>query len=1017
MGYGSRCKFPAIICLLILCLPKAVPALTAADFQIAGKALGGLPGRAILVSPQGTISSTTPAYTWNAVANSTWYGLYVQDSATNPKINKWFTAAEAGCTSGTGNCTVTPSTALALGDAKWWIQTWNDAGYGDWSDGMAFTVATASLPGKATLVSPQGTVNSNTPSFVWNAVLNSTWYGLYVQDSASNPKINKWYTAAEVGCSSGTGTCSVTPSTTLAAGAAKWWVQTWNDAGYGDWSDGMDFTVAGLAKPGKAILVSPHGTITTATPSYTWNAMTNFSWYGLYVQDSSANPKINKWYTAAEAGCSAGTGTCTVTPATVLSSGSGKWWIQTYNDIGYGDWSDGLDFVVESGRVTLVSPRGSIVTSNPTYIWNALPSAARYTLYVQDSAANPKINATYTPADVGCASGTGTCSVTAGIKLVPGSSTWKVQAHTGAASEPWSDLMNVTVSTGTVGPYGIEFVTVPAGGFQMGQLVGPGWDEVPIHPVHISQPFEMGKYEITQSQYTSILSENPSYHTGADLPVEMVSWNGAKAFVDALNSLNDGYNYRLPTEAEWEYAARAGTIGRWPFNINEVAWHGSNSSGQTHPVGTKKPNPFGLYDMQGNVSEWVRDWFDSEYYQYCVDHSLVTDPPGPASGTEKVSRGGSYNSGYNYIYLGYRSSDQPTFTGTSETRGFRVARTRRDASGYPVILATPAAVEFGGVSAGGSSEKLVTITNAGTANLVIGTVASPVHPFSKTADTCSGKTLNPSSSCTVTYRFAPTAGGSYDGTSSVASNDTGKNRLEITLNGTVSTNIIGPFGMRFVTVPAGEFQMGQDNVGPGWNELPVHCVVISGAFEMGAFEITQKNYKDVTGTNPSYTVGDTLPVGMTSWDDAQAFVDALNSRKDGYTYRLPTEAEWEYACRAGTTGNNPYDLNEVAWYDGNSSHQPHPVGTKAPNAFGLYDMLGNVEEWVRDWYDDTYYQFCVDNGIVYDPPGPASGAEKVSRGGGYGSSGNYVMPGHRASDATGFSGTSEARGFRIVRTR
>jgi hypothetical protein len=111
------------------------------------------------------------------------------------------------------------------------------------------------------------------------------------------------------------------------------------------------------------------------------------------------------------------------------------------------------------------------------------------------------------------------------------------------------------------------------------------------------------------------------------------------------------------------------------------------------------------------------------------------------------------------------------------------------------------------------------------------------------------------------------------------------------MNLTVSPGTVGPYGIEFVTVPAGEFQMGQKDVGPGWDKVPVHRVIISKSFEMGIYEITQKQFGDVTGFNPSYEPkGNSLPVGMTSWDDAQAFIDALNSRGDGYAYRLPTEA-------------------------------------------------------------------------------------------------------------------------------
>jgi hypothetical protein len=137
---------------------------------------------------------------------------------------------------------VTPATALQ-GACQWWIQTWNDAGYGPWSDGMNFTVG--GPPGPATLISPSGSISTTAPTYTWNAVSSATWYYLWVNDSTTAAgKIKTWYTAAQAGCASGSGTCSVTPSTVLAQGACQWWIQTWNDAGYGPWSSGMSFYVS-----------------------------------------------------------------------------------------------------------------------------------------------------------------------------------------------------------------------------------------------------------------------------------------------------------------------------------------------------------------------------------------------------------------------------------------------------------------------------------------------------------------------------------------------------------------------------------------------------------------------------------------------------------------------------------------------------------------------------------------------------------------------------------------------------
>jgi hypothetical protein len=203
-----------------------------------------VPSAATTVSPSGTITTATPTYRWNAVPCSSDYYLWVEDS-TGIRIQQWYTAADAGCASGTGTCSVTPSTTLNNGAARWWIQTcWGDAGYGPWSAGMDYTVnmGCTAVPSATTIVFPSGTITTATPTYTWNAVPCSSWYYLWVDDSAGT-RIQQWYTAADAGCASGTGTCSVTPSTTLNNGAARWWIQTWDDAGYGPWSAGMGFRV------------------------------------------------------------------------------------------------------------------------------------------------------------------------------------------------------------------------------------------------------------------------------------------------------------------------------------------------------------------------------------------------------------------------------------------------------------------------------------------------------------------------------------------------------------------------------------------------------------------------------------------------------------------------------------------------------------------------------------------------------------------------------------------------------
>jgi formylglycine-generating enzyme required for sulfatase activity len=197
-------------------------------------------------------------------------------------------------------------------------------------------------------------------------------------------------------------------------------------------------------------------------------------------------------------------------------------------------------------------------------------------------------------------------------------------------------------------------------------------------------------------------------------------------------------------------------------------------------------------------------------------------------------------------------------------------------------------------------------------------------------------------------------------------------------------------GMKFVLIPAGTFMMGAGNIGDAhdWNshdwELPRHQITISKPFYLGVYEVTQKEWEAVMGTNPSKNKGSDNPVEMVSWEDVQVFIEHLNKKEGHSRYRLPTEAEWEYAARAGSTsayffGPDNSQLKDYAWYWDNSGDTTHPVGQKRPSAWGLYDMMGNVFEWTQDWYDDTYYA----NSPSVDPTGPISGDSRVVRGCGW----------------------------------
>ena len=220
-------------------------------------------------------------------------------------------------------------------------------------------------------------------------------------------------------------------------------------------------------------------------------------------------------------------------------------------------------------------------------------------------------------------------------------------------------------------------------------------------------------------------------------------------------------------------------------------------------------------------------------------------------------------------------------------------------------------------------------------------------------------------------------------------------------------------GMKFTHIPAGEFMMGED--GHDSQKKPVHKVNISKPFYLGTYHVTQREWKTVMGDNPSNSKGDDLPVEKVSWNDVQEFIKKLNQKEGTDKYRLPSEAEWEYSCRAGTTsrflfGDCESMLGEYAWYNGNSSSKPHPVGQKKPNLWGLYDMHGNVWEWVQDWWHGNY-NGAPSDGSVWEDGG---GSNRVRRGGSWSRNAHGCRSVSRISNVP--SNRSSYLGFRLLRT-
>jgi formylglycine-generating enzyme required for sulfatase activity len=223
----------------------------------------------------------------------------------------------------------------------------------------------------------------------------------------------------------------------------------------------------------------------------------------------------------------------------------------------------------------------------------------------------------------------------------------------------------------------VEYVAIPPGEFLMGCSPRDGdcaEDEKPAHRVAITRGFEIGKHELTQAVWQAVMGNNPSSLRAPEHPVEMVSWDEVQEFLAILNGRGDGYYYRLPTEAEWEYAARAGAAGAYPAKLDDIAWYAHNSSGQTHPVGQKQPNAWGLHDMQGNVWEWCQDWYENGYYAEAGE-PLARDPRGPASGRQRVLRGGSWYRFLTFLRVSSRFAFRPS--GRFPHVGFRCVRQPR----------------------------------------------------------------------------------------------------------------------------------------------------------------------------------------------------------------------------------------------------------------------------------------------------------------------------------------------------
>lgn len=513
---------------------------------------------------------------------------------------------------------------------------------------------------------------------------------------------------------------------------------------------------------------------------------------------------------------------------------------------------------------------------------------------------------------------------------------------------------------------------------------------MPAHRVRITKPFYLGTTEVTVGQFRQF-AEASGYQTEAerglnhgkpykggraistwrkpmawrrgyqqhdDEPVMHLSWVDCVEFCKWLSE-KEGVQYSLPTEAEWEYACRAGTETPWSFGgiadfedegRKHAIWSdGGQKFDAPQPVAQRRPNAFGLYDMHGNMWEYVGDW----WHRLAYKESPLNDPSGPTVQSEKndlrrIIRGSSFDWGRWGGDSAYRMRITQR-SGQHPHMSFRVAMRIEGVDGVPPASDPDEHRRRQVRDPGANSDEVISLLKPGGADL--------------------------------------------------------PQELNIDFGDDVK--------MEFVLIPAGSFLMGSRQGVK--DEMPLHRVVISKPFYMAKHEVTQSQWEAVSGKHKWLTqltegdnemAGPTKAMNVLSWNDCQSLIHKMKERFPHHRVALPTEAQWEYACRAGSTtefsfGDEASRLGEYAFYQGNMNWpgQPgfrgkafyHDVGTKQPNAWGLYDMHGGVWEWCADWYDADYY---FDSPLA-DPTGSESGLFRVLRGGSWFRYAKYARSSYR----------------------
>jgi len=509
-----------------------------------------------------------------------------------------------------------------------------------------------------------------------------------------------------------------------------------------------------------------------------------------------------------------------------------------------------------------------------------------------------------------------------------------------------------------VNSIGMKFVDIPIGDFDMGSPASEAGrsDNETLHHVRISRPLLMAATTVTQSQWQSVMKNNPSQFPGDDRPVDTVSWSDATAFCVRLGA-KEGRRYRLPTEAEWEYACRAGTPSPYggTGNLDEMGWCGDKHNRGTHPVAQKRPNAWGLYDMHGNVWQWCSDG----------DGRGVYEVKSPRDATFRYLRGGSWSADPRICRAAFRQWNTPDYRNVSI--GFRVCL---DVEG--AVHQAHRAVAFRGESL----------------------------------------SLNLGHGVSMKFMLIPAGDFTMGSPETESMHERDETPHEVTLT--------RPFYMATTHVTVAQWREFVEDSG--------YRTDAEDHWERTTVWHTQngKPLQDGSWRNPGFEQRDDHPVVMVSWNDAMRFCRWL-SNKSGKSIGLPTEAQYEYASRAGTQtayfwGDNqnrasvfancadpapndrfPDSKPAVAWRDGFAFTSP--VASFKPNAWGLYDMIGNAWEWCADWYHD------YPDGPATDPTGLPQGNYRVVRGGSWFNDPKYCRAAFRVGNIP--SDSDNYIGFRV----